>query len=483
MTNEIKIVPVSELIPDPDNANLGSERGLAMLQSSLQESGAGRSILVDKNGVVIAGNKTLESAADIGITDVIMVPSDGTRLIAVVRTDLDLKDPADLRARKLALADNRVGQIDLVWSPETLLELSQVYGEDLTEGLWSPDEWRNLVLANAEPKERGGPRQSDTGALQESWGTEPGQVWLIPSQTLPGKYHRLMCADSLDPTQIDLVMAGRLANLMITSPPYWVGMEYETQRTESEIDQFIARSVGAWAGSVSRDWGRVVINTGTASIHRIEKRRPVELINLIERWQQALKDYGWLLRHLRIWAKSSGSLRGVSGTLAPVTDAVDMAHEHLATFSHETEDSKLDQIDPKDLVDPWGPGPENSIDLAQSDWSYMATWWNPQGEHRGQEKIGQPWAQQGVWADIAGDAGADGLHVAAFPIEIPRRFILLYTKPGEVVLDPFSGSGTTILAAEITGRLGVGIEMHPGYLAAALQRFSDSGLEPRQEES
>lgn len=110
-----------DLLPDPKNANKGTARGLAMLDDSLRKYGAGRSILVDKNGNVIAGNKTLERAVDVGIEDVIMVPSDGKQLIAVQRTDIDLDTP---QGRSLAIADNRVGEVDLDWDAEALAALA-----------------------------------------------------------------------------------------------------------------------------------------------------------------------------------------------------------------------------------------------------------------------------------------------------------------------------------------------------------------------
>jgi len=107
-----EIVKLSDLTPDPRNANKGTERGRKLLQTSLETLGAGRSILLDKNGRIIAGNKTAETAADIGIDDVEIVRSDGRKLVAVLREDLDLDDPTG-QARQLAYADNRVGQVDL----------------------------------------------------------------------------------------------------------------------------------------------------------------------------------------------------------------------------------------------------------------------------------------------------------------------------------------------------------------------------------
>jgi len=103
---------LDHLTPDRRNANKGTERGLGMLEQSLRHCGAGRSILVDRNGQVIAGNKTLERAQELGL-GLVIVDSDGTSVVAVRRTDLDLEH--DARARELAIADNRVAQVDLEW--------------------------------------------------------------------------------------------------------------------------------------------------------------------------------------------------------------------------------------------------------------------------------------------------------------------------------------------------------------------------------
>jgi hypothetical protein len=110
---------VSDLQPDKRNANKGTERGLKALDHSLRQYGAGRSLLVDKHGRIIAGNKTAQAAADIGLEDVIVVHTDGTKLVAVQRDDLDLEQ--DKAARELAYADNRVGQLDLEWDIDNIL--------------------------------------------------------------------------------------------------------------------------------------------------------------------------------------------------------------------------------------------------------------------------------------------------------------------------------------------------------------------------
>lgn len=113
---------VEDLEPDRRNANRGTERGAAMLERSLEELGAGRSILIDRAGRIIAGNKTAEAAVERGITELIVVQTDGRKIVAVQRTDLDLE--RDAKARKLAIADNRVGEVNLDWDRGLLQELA-----------------------------------------------------------------------------------------------------------------------------------------------------------------------------------------------------------------------------------------------------------------------------------------------------------------------------------------------------------------------
>jgi hypothetical protein len=114
-------VKLSDLKSDAKNANRGTIRGRKAVAKSLEQFGAGRSILIDRDGAVIAGNKTLSEAQAAGIENVIVVPSDGSALIAVQRVDLSLDDP---KARGLAIADNRTSEVGIEWDPAVLDELS-----------------------------------------------------------------------------------------------------------------------------------------------------------------------------------------------------------------------------------------------------------------------------------------------------------------------------------------------------------------------
>jgi sporulation protein YlmC with PRC-barrel domain len=127
----LKITKLSDLKLDTKNANKGTDRGRKMLKASLEELGAGRSILADKNGNIIAGNKTAETAKLLKRHKVRVVQTTGDELVVVQRTDLDINSK---KARKLAVADNRVAEIDLEWNPEVLKSLDLDLGELFNDG-------------------------------------------------------------------------------------------------------------------------------------------------------------------------------------------------------------------------------------------------------------------------------------------------------------------------------------------------------------
>src|ERR1700690_2937070 len=103
-----RLADLVDLKPDPHNANRGTDRGRTALERSLREYGAGRAVLIDRHGRIIAGNKTVEQAKRLKIP-LRVIKTDGTHLIAVQRDDLDLR--TDARAQGLAIADNRVGEL------------------------------------------------------------------------------------------------------------------------------------------------------------------------------------------------------------------------------------------------------------------------------------------------------------------------------------------------------------------------------------
>lgn len=112
-----QIVHLAALKPDPQNARKRTERSSALIEGSLSEFGAARSIVIDETGRVLAGNGTVEAAASIGIEQVLIVPADGNTLVAVQRTDLD-----ERQKRRYAIADNRASDLS-EWDAATLADL------------------------------------------------------------------------------------------------------------------------------------------------------------------------------------------------------------------------------------------------------------------------------------------------------------------------------------------------------------------------
>ena len=136
---------------DRRNANQGTKRGKEILALSVDEGGAGRSILVDADLNVLAGNQTVKVWKENGTGRIRIVETQGDELVVVKRTDISLDDPdtAD-KARRLALADNRSSEAGLSWHLE-VLQGDAALG--LLDGLWTPDEMGELFASVETPDE------------------------------------------------------------------------------------------------------------------------------------------------------------------------------------------------------------------------------------------------------------------------------------------------------------------------------------------
>jgi DNA modification methylase len=248
--NAEQTVNLDALKLDAHNANMGTRRGAQALDASLKDYGAGRSILLDRKGQVIAGNKTLEAAKRAGYKRVVVVPSDGKTLIAVQRDDLDLDSS---KGRALAVADNRAGELGLNWDNEVLAEIAKQ--NDLS-AFFNPVELRDLLGDDAlgdAPE----PQLDRADELQAQWKTATGQMWEI------GR-HRLLCGDSTK--QSATLLSDRKAAMCFTDPPWNVaiggdgnprhrqrkGLQNDSMK-QADFDSFLV-SIGATiAASCSGD--------------------------------------------------------------------------------------------------------------------------------------------------------------------------------------------------------------------------------------
>lgn len=117
---------ISDLHLDNMNINTGSEFGTSLLEKSISETGLGRSVLTDKNGILIAGNKTVEAAASLGFDKVIEIESDGTDLIVVKRTDLDINTGRGLKAKILDNTVNKHNYRENAEMVAAIVELAEI---------------------------------------------------------------------------------------------------------------------------------------------------------------------------------------------------------------------------------------------------------------------------------------------------------------------------------------------------------------------
>lgn len=150
--SDLKKVDLKKLRPHARNANKGTERGAFQIAQSFKNYGAARSIVVDADGVIIAGNHAVDGALEAGIKHGVVVETEGDELVIVKRTDLRLA--SDKRAIELAYADNRSSQVGLEWDIDTLVA-------DINEGVelgkfWRDDELKSMLQKEAEELEDAG---------------------------------------------------------------------------------------------------------------------------------------------------------------------------------------------------------------------------------------------------------------------------------------------------------------------------------------
>lgn len=222
-------------------------------------------------------------------------------------------------------------------------------------------------------------------------------------------------------------------HLMVTSPPYNVGKEYDRNLTLSEYREFLKR---VWKETyrVLVPGGRVCINVANLG------RKPyVPLHSFII---EDMLDIGFLMRGEIIWNKGTSASPSTAwgSWLSAKNPTLRDIHEYILVFCKDT--FKRENKKRKSTI-----SREEFLEFTKSVWTFPAV---------SAKKIGHP---------------------APFPVELPYRCIQLYTFEGEVVLDPFMGSGQTAIAAIKTGRQYMGYEISEEYVKLAEKRIKESLLE------
>jgi site-specific DNA-methyltransferase (adenine-specific) len=216
-------------------------------------------------------------------------------------------------------------------------------------------------------------------------------------------------------------------HLMVTSPPYNARKEYDEDLTLEEYLHLLER--------VFRETYRVLAPGGRACINVANLgRKPYIPLNAFI--SLMMVEIGFLMRGEIIWDKGSsvGSSTAWGSWLSASNPTLRDVHEYILVFSKgqfkRQKDGRISTIERDDF-----------LELTKSVWQFPT---------ESASRVGHP---------------------APFPVELPRRLIELYTFAGDVVLDPFMGSGTTALAALDTGRHYIGYELDAGYADLAQQRI------------
>lgn len=378
---------IKDLKHDHKNARKRTDRSAALIAESLKRYGAARSIVIDEDGRILAGNGTVEGARKAGISKLRIIEAEGDELIAVRRAGLSEDEKVGL-----ALADNRSSDLS-EWDNEMLRQLSEEH--DLTP--WFEDD--ELLAEVLEPEE-GKTDPDDVPEAPAEPITKPGDLWILGN-------HRLLCGDSTDTVALERLMDGGNADLWLTDPPYNVNYEGGTglkiqndNMKDGEFRQFL-HDVYVAANCFLRPGAAFYIWHADSEGYN---------------FRGAAVDVGWKVRQCLIWLKSS-----------LVMGRQDYQWKHEPCLYGWTEGA----------AHYWGSDRKQTTIL----------------------EFDKP--------------RRNGEHPTMKPVELFQYQMENSTKQGDVVLDSFGGSGTTMIAAERIHRKARLMELDPAYCDVIVKRWED----------
>jgi DNA modification methylase len=402
---------LSSLTPDRRNARAHSERNLELIASSLQEVGAARSVVVDEAGVVLAGNATVSAAQQAGIDKVRIVDADGTELVAVRRTNLTPE-----QKRRLALLDNRAAEL-ATWDTEILASLAE--DTDLS-GLWEPDELAGLLGNESAPTQLLG----DPDAIPDIPAdpiTRPGDLWRLGP-------HRLLCGSCTDADAVRFLMDGKRAHLMATDPPYLV--DY----TGGNHPQHWQERDGKLVDIANKHWDSY--REGDEALYQDFLR-----LALVEALLPTAPVYQWHADRRRRFVEDGWQSNGLlwHQTVTWVKSRPVLTRSH---FMWQTEPCAYG----------WVEGNQ------------------PEASRRPPPNTPNAWLIDSVGRDEEGDDQRVE-HPTQKPVELFARPIAYHTRPGDLIYEPFAGSGSALVAAELAGRVCYALELEPAYCDVVVARW------------
>jgi DNA modification methylase len=413
--------PVDELNADPSNLRVHGERSIAAIKASLARFGQRKPIVVDAAGVTIAGAGTLEAARQLGWSH-----------IAAMR----FEDLSGSERTAFAIADNRTAELS-EWDNDALHASIGTFDPELLNAAGYTQEELAVLLGDAQEVEQDEIPEPLPDAV-----TRRGDLWILGEQ-------RLLCGDCTDAADIQRLMAGELAEIVVTDPPYLVDYDGTNHARGKGKNREGGKD---WSGTYGFDWDDAEKNSdlydrfvAAAMSHALQEHAP---------WYQwyassrhSLVEAAWIkagiLPHAQIvWVKPVGVL---------TRTWYSWRHEPcLVGFKP----AKL----PKKLKD------------APLMWEHEPCLMGWKKGNKPDRVEGQPYLST-VW-QLDGFRGPDRPdHPTPKPLEVYAIPYRQHTRPGDVVYEPFSGSGTAIIVAEQMQRCCRALELQPVYIDVAVRRW------------
>lgn len=403
----IEQTPLGELRPYKANARTHSRRQIRQIAASLEKFGFCNPILVDNDLQIIAGHGRVEAAKLLGMTSV-----------PIVR----LSHLSDEAKRAYVIADNKLA-LQAGWDRSILaIELQglidigfevELTGFETAEIDIILDDALEASTAPLAPEDR------IPNAVSETPTTCLGDLWILGG-------HRLLCGDGCVDANYEALLKERRADLVFTDPPYNVPIDGHV----SGLGKIQHLDFAMASGEMTEGEFRAFLTKALGCLARFSRQGAIQYVCMDWRHMTELlaagRDIYGAPINLCVWNKSNGGMGSFYRS----------KHELVFVFKV-------------------GDAPHiNNVEL---------------GRHgRNRTNV---WDYAGVNGFRAGRGEDLSMHPTVKPVALVSDAIKDTTRRGDLVLDPFSGSGTTLIASEKTGRRAAAIELSAHYVDVAVQRW------------
>ncbi len=462
MARRIEIWPADRLVPYAKNARTHSDEQVAQIAASIVEFGFTNPILVDSNAGIVAGHGRLLAAKKLGLAEVPVIVLDHL---------------SEIQRRAYVLADNRLS-LSAGWNDDLLAEeLAAIEAEGFDPGVigFTDEELECLLAEDDAPASAEPPAEEEIPEAPAVAVTQPGDMWLIGT-------HRLICGDCRDLDVVERLLDGARAHIVFTSPPYATQREYDPA---SGFQPVPPEKYSAWFRDVAANIRAVLAEDGSYFLnikeHAAEGERNLYVKDLVIAHK---RQWGWRFVDEFCWRKTDNGVPGGWGNRfknawEPVhhfclQSQIKFRPEAVGHVSEDCFDYSPDNPKSTSGSGLLGTGPRGAAASLPPEgsqaWGHMRRKL-VDGRHEG---IARPSNVIEVRTE-----SNQGSHSAPFPRGLVEFFVKAFSDPGDIVFDPFLGSGTTMAAAHVLERAGYGIEISPAYCDVILRRMEHlTGIEP-----